>query len=35
VNFTQGMHITLVTSTQSDDHARVLLKEIGLPFSAD
>lgn len=34
VNFNQGMHITLVTSADSDDEARVLLKELGIPFSA-
>ena len=33
VSHTQGMHITLVTSTDSDDHARSLLRELGIPFS--
>jgi large subunit ribosomal protein L5 len=33
VSHTQGMHITLVTSTDSDDHARMLLREMGIPFS--
>lgn len=27
-----GMNITIETSTQSDEHARVLLKEFGMPF---
>src|SRR6266513_1840226 len=32
VNFTQGMDITFVTSTRSDDEARELLKQFGMPF---
>src|ERR1700704_5402656 len=32
VNFSQGMDITFVTSTNSDDEARELLKLFGMPF---
>lgn len=32
VNFTQGMDITIVTSTRSDDEARELLRAFGMPF---
>src|SRR5215470_5175876 len=32
VNFTQGMDITFVTSTRSDDEARDLLRLFGMPF---
>jgi large subunit ribosomal protein L5 len=32
VTFTQGMDITFVTSTNSDDEARELLREFGMPF---
>ena len=32
VNFTQGMDITFVTSTSSDDEARELLRLFGMPF---
>jgi large subunit ribosomal protein L5 len=32
MNFTQGMDITFVTSTSSDDEARELLKAFGMPF---
>src|SRR5436309_3121860 len=32
VNFTQGMDITFVTSTDSDDEARELLRGFGMPF---
>jgi large subunit ribosomal protein L5 len=32
VNFTQGMDITIVTSTNSDDEARELLRGFGVPF---
>ena len=32
VNFTQGMDVTFVTSTSSDDEARELLKQFGMPF---
>jgi large subunit ribosomal protein L5 len=32
VNFTQGMDVTFVTSTDKDDEARELLREFGMPF---
>jgi len=32
VTFTQGMDITIVTSTHSDDEARELLRLFGMPF---
>ncbi|MBX7102751.1 MAG: 50S ribosomal protein L5 [Gemmataceae bacterium] len=32
INFNQGMDITLVTNTHSDDEARELLKLFGMPF---
>lgn len=32
VHFTQGMDITLVTSTRSDEESRELLKLFGMPF---
>jgi large subunit ribosomal protein L5 len=32
VTFTQGMDITIVTSTKSDDEARELLRYFGMPF---
>jgi len=32
VNFTQGMDITFVTSTRSDDESRELLRMFGMPF---
>jgi large subunit ribosomal protein L5 len=32
VTYTQGMDITLVTSTDNDDEARELLKQFGMPF---
>jgi large subunit ribosomal protein L5 len=32
VTFTQGMDITFVTSTNSDDEARELLRAFGMPF---
>jgi large subunit ribosomal protein L5 len=32
VDFTQGMDITFVTSTGSDDEARELLRAFGMPF---
>jgi large subunit ribosomal protein L5 len=32
VTFTQGMDITIVTSTRADDEARELLKLFGMPF---
>ncbi|MGA2032271.1 MAG: 50S ribosomal protein L5 [Thermoguttaceae bacterium] len=31
---TQGMNVTLVTSTQSDDEARELLRKLGMPLRA-
>jgi large subunit ribosomal protein L5 len=33
--FTQGMNITMVTSAQSDDEGRLLLRELWLPFRKD
>jgi large subunit ribosomal protein L5 len=32
VKFTQGMDVTFVTSTRSDDEARELLRAFGMPF---
>ncbi len=32
VSFTQGMDVTFVTSTRSDDEARELLRAFGMPF---
>ncbi len=32
ITYTQGMDITFVTSTKSDDEARELLKGFGMPF---
>jgi large subunit ribosomal protein L5 len=32
VNFTQGMDVTIVTTTQNDDEARELLRLFGMPF---
>jgi large subunit ribosomal protein L5 len=32
INFTQGMDVTFVTSTRSDDEARELLRGFGMPF---
>ena len=32
VQFTQGMDVTFVTTTNSDDEARELLREFGMPF---
>jgi large subunit ribosomal protein L5 len=32
VNFAQGMDVTFVTSTRSDDEARELLRGFGMPF---
>jgi large subunit ribosomal protein L5 len=32
VTFTQGMDVTFVTTTTSDDEARELLREFGMPF---
>lgn len=34
VSHSQGMHISLVTTAETDDDARLLLKELGLPLSA-
>ncbi|MDX1967861.1 MAG: 50S ribosomal protein L5 [Planctomycetaceae bacterium] len=34
-NFTQGMNITMVTSAETDDEGRMLLKELGIPFRKD
>ena len=35
VSHTQGMHISLVTTAPTDDDARALLKELGLPLSSE
>jgi large subunit ribosomal protein L5 len=35
VAHTQGMHISLVTTADTDDEARLLLKELGLPLATD
>ena len=35
VTFTQGMDVTFVTSTRSDDEARELLRGFGMPFRED
>jgi large subunit ribosomal protein L5 len=35
VTFTQGMDVTFVTSTRSDDEARELLRSFGMPFRED
>lgn len=35
VKTVQGMNITIVTSTDSDDEARMLLREFGMPFRKD
>lgn len=35
VKNTQGMNITIVTSTDSNDEARILLRELGLPLQKD
>jgi len=32
---TQGMNITLVTTTDSNDEARLLLRAFGMPFRKD
>ena len=32
---TQGMNVTLVTSTESDDEARELLRGLGMPLQTD
>ncbi|MCE9547100.1 MAG: 50S ribosomal protein L5 [Planctomycetia bacterium] len=31
----QGMNVTIVTSTESDDESRLLLRSLGLPMKAD
>jgi large subunit ribosomal protein L5 len=33
VSHTQGMHISLVTTADTDDEARLLLKELGVPLA--
>ena len=33
VSHTQGMHISLVTTAETDDEARLLLKELGVPLA--
>jgi large subunit ribosomal protein L5 len=33
-SFTQGMNVTLVTSTSSNDEARELLRRLGMPLRA-
>jgi large subunit ribosomal protein L5 len=33
VSYTQGMHISIVTSARTDDEGRALLKLMGMPFS--
>jgi large subunit ribosomal protein L5 len=35
VSHTQGMHISLVTTARTDDEARALLKELGVPLSSE
>lgn len=35
VNFTQGMDIAFTTTAMSDDEARELLREFGMPFRTD
>lgn len=35
VTHTQGMHITLVTTAKTDNDARALLKELGMPLAAE
>jgi large subunit ribosomal protein L5 len=32
VDKTKGMNVTVVTTAQTDDQARVLLKHLGMPF---
>ena len=34
IHHTQGMDVTIVTTTNSDDQARELLKQMGMPFRA-
>lgn len=33
VDKSKGMNITIVTTAQTDEHARALLRELGMPFS--
>lgn len=35
VKHVQGMNIAIVTSTRSDDEARMLLREFGMPFKRE
>jgi large subunit ribosomal protein L5 len=35
VKHVQGMNIAIVTTTSSDDEARLLLRELGMPFKRD
>jgi large subunit ribosomal protein L5 len=35
LNFTQGMDVTFVTSTRSDDEAREMLRAFGMPFRTE
>ena len=35
VDKTKGMNVTIVTTAQTDDQARVLLKHLGMPFRAN
>src|SRR5436305_7591707 len=35
VTFSQGMDVTFVTTTDSDDEARELLKQFGMPFRVE
>jgi large subunit ribosomal protein L5 len=34
VDKAKGMNVTIVTTAQTDDQARVLLKHLGMPFRA-
>jgi large subunit ribosomal protein L5 len=34
-SFTQGMNITIVTSANTDDDGRALLRELGMPFQKE
>jgi large subunit ribosomal protein L5 len=35
VKYVQGMNIAIVTTTNSDDESRILLREFGMPFKRD
>jgi large subunit ribosomal protein L5 len=35
IDTVRGMDITIVTSAQSDDHGRALLRALGFPFRRD